>query len=88
MAIDGRILEEFAMSLAVSHDVPVADTSASDRSAVDRRSTSTSFTPRVDAPLPVQRGSFPLRLNLRHGGSVDVADNMPTGTRFIIELPA
>ena len=30
------------------------------------------FTPRADAPVPVQRGSFPLRVNLRHGGSVDV----------------
>ncbi len=60
------------MSLAVSHDVPVADISASDRSAVDRRSSTTSFTPRIDAPVPVQRGSFPLQLNLRHGGSVDV----------------
>ena len=31
-----------------------------------------SFAPRADAPVPVQRGSFPLRLNLRHGDSVDV----------------
>ena len=23
-----------------------------------------------------------------YGGSIDVTDNMPTGTRFIIELPA
>jgi signal transduction histidine kinase len=23
-----------------------------------------------------------------HGGSIDVTDNLPTGTRFIIELPA
>ncbi|HWT15058.1 MAG TPA: homoserine O-succinyltransferase [Patescibacteria group bacterium] len=31
-----------------------------------------SFAPHADAPVPVQRGSFPLRLHLRHGGSVDV----------------
>lgn len=30
------------------------------------------FTPRGDAPVPVQRGSFPLRLNLRHGGTHEV----------------
>jgi two-component system nitrogen regulation sensor histidine kinase NtrY len=28
------------------------------------------------------------RIVAEHGGSVDVTDNMPTGTRFIIELPA
>ena len=28
------------------------------------------------------------RIVAEHGGSIDVFDNMPTGTRFIIELPA
>ena len=28
------------------------------------------------------------RIVAEHGGSIDVTDNMPTGTRFIIELPA
>ena len=28
------------------------------------------------------------RIVAEHGGSVDVTDNVPTGTRFIIELPA
>ena len=49
------------MSLAVSPESPVAEL----------RSTTVPFSPRIDAPVPVQRGSFPLRLNLRHGGVVD-----------------
>jgi len=49
------------MSLAVSFENPVAEL----------RSNHVPFTPRSDAPVPVQRGSFPLRLVLRHGGSVD-----------------
>ena len=28
------------------------------------------------------------RIVAEHGGSIDVFDNLPTGTRFIIELPA
>ena len=28
------------------------------------------------------------RIVAEHGGSIDVTDNVPTGTRFIIELPA
>ena len=28
------------------------------------------------------------RIVAEHGGSIDVTDNLPTGTRFIIELPA
>ena len=28
------------------------------------------------------------RIVAEHGGSIDVFDNVPTGTRFIIELPA
>ncbi|HTH23984.1 MAG TPA: ATP-binding protein, partial [Vicinamibacterales bacterium] len=28
------------------------------------------------------------RIVAEHGGSIDVTDNMPTGTRFIIELPS
>ena len=28
------------------------------------------------------------RIVAEHGGSIDVFDNQPTGTRFIIELPA
>ena len=27
------------------------------------------------------------RIIAEHGGSIDVADNAPTGTRFIVELP-
>ena len=27
------------------------------------------------------------RIIAEHGGSIDVADNLPTGTRFTIELP-
>ncbi len=30
------------------------------------------FAPRADAPVPVQRGSFPLRLDLRRGGAHDL----------------
>ena len=28
------------------------------------------------------------RIIAEHGGSIDVADNVPKGTRFIVELPA
>src|SRR5204863_9463510 len=28
------------------------------------------------------------RIVAEHGGSIEVTDNLPTGTRFIIELPA
>ena len=57
----GDFRQEFAMSFAALQDSP----------AVELRSNHTPFAPRDNAPLPVQRGSFPLRLHLRHGDAVD-----------------
>jgi homoserine O-acetyltransferase len=53
------------MSLAVDAETPVFEPRSAAFGAP-------SFAPHADAPVPVQRGSFPLRLNLRHGGCFDV----------------
>ncbi len=53
------------MSLAADAETPVFEPRTALYAAP-------SFAPRADAPVPVQRGSFPLRLNLKHGGAHDV----------------
>src|SRR5690606_29522089 len=60
-----RFLQEFAMSLAVDAETDVYEPRSAALGAP-------SFAPHADAPVPVQRGSFPLRLTLRNGGCFDV----------------